>query len=207
MVLDVASRGLILEHFILKEQCEETYQISGYLQKYIIERDLVALETSSNLHGAVKESSLHDKELIEYLDQNLKPHVERFISSYLSFNPLLMVENYYLKHYSIMHQKENFNIPFHYDSEYVYEKEGDENIRNFAVLMYLNDDFESGDLIFPVQKISIKPRQGLLVIFPTSFMFPHTTMPSSGGDRFVLRLNYLFKKEGIKKSVKNTTVY
>ena len=166
-----------------------------------------AKKTSCNLEGAVKENSIGDKTFLGYLNENLKPLVEIYLSDYLSFNPLLKKENFYLKHYSIMQQRENFNVPFHYDSEYIYEENGEENVRNFAVLLYLSGDFEGGDLVFPVQKQSIKPEEGLLVIFPTSFMYPHTTLPSLGADRFVLRINYLLDKSGIQGSVRNSQIY
>ena len=172
--------------------------------EYIKEKNDVS---SDNLLGTVYELPIIDRDLIDYLDVELKPHLKNCLEDYFLFTNLVGANDYFLKHYAIMHHREGFNIPFHYDSEYIYEKNGDENIRNFSVLMYLNDDFNGGELLFPVQNESIKPEKGLIVIFPSSFMFPHTTIPSIGNDRIVLRINYLFDKRMIQKSVINSTKY
>ena len=173
----------------------------------MISSSLDGAKTSSNLHGVVVEECLRDEKLLDILEKKLKPHLEVHIDDYFSFTPLLHKENFKFSHYSLMHHKEGYNIPFHYDSEYVYEKEGVEEVRNFAILLYLNDLEEWGALVFPLQKKTIKPEQGKLLIFPTSFMYPHTTIPTMSSDRFVLRVSYYFEKDQIKKSVEESRDY
>ena len=73
----------------------------------------------------------------------------------------------------------------------------EEFIRNFAVLVYLNDNFEHGELVFPLQEKSIVPKAGTVAIFPTSFMYPHVTNPTMGDDRYVVRMSYFFVKSAI----------
>ena len=176
------------------------------INNYLKESRVDTKRSDANLHGIVKEWGIpeegHWKDLYSVVSQKCRPIVEE----YLSYSPLLNSSSYYLKHLSVMEHQENFNIPYHYDAEISYMN-NKEYIRNFAILIYLNDDFECGELIFPVQKVSIKPKVGLGLIFPTSFMFPHLTNPALGANRFVLRLAYYFKKSSIIDSTKASKDY
>lgn len=52
----------------------------------------------------------------------------------------------------------------HSDSLDIDGKEGS-NEREFATILYLNDDFDGGELYFPDHGIEYSPRQGSLVLF------------------------------------------
>jgi flagellar biosynthesis regulator FlaF len=45
--------------------------------------------------------------------------------------------------------------------------------RLLVVLLYLNDVVEGGETEFPSLGIKIKPSQGLGIVFPPTFLFPH----------------------------------
>lgn len=129
--------------------------------------------------------------------ERMKPVIE----DYLSFNPMCSADSYFFRHAAFLHQKEFFQVPAHCDDEVDFI--GDEEfIRNFTIVIYLNDNFEGGEIIFPLQGVSVKPEPGLIVIFPSSFMYPHMTSPTIGSDRYALRLSYYFKKEIILNSIK-----
>jgi len=51
--------------------------------------------------------------------------------------------------------------PLHYDGSTA-------SGRHISVIQYLNEDFEGGELVFPLHHIIIKPRKGLLVCFPAT---------------------------------------
>lgn len=55
--------------------------------------------------------------------------------------------------------------------------------RGITSILYLNSDFTGGELDFPKQVLSIRPRQGLLVIFPSNGRFPHAVRPVAAGRR------------------------
>jgi hypothetical protein len=174
---------------ILPEKCEEL--INLYLNKF---KDL-STSKSSNLNYTVKEICLKNFEnpdLIKFI----KNICDDKIKEYFSYVTFPTNNFYYFSHISFMHHKENYNIPFHYDSELDFMNE-EEKLRRFAILIYLNGDFDGGELIFPVQKEIIKPEAGLMTIFPTSFMYPHLTSPSLGRDRYVLRISYFLDKKRI----------
>lgn len=57
----------------------------------------------------------------------------------------------------------------------------------YAAIMYLNDDYTDGELIFPDRKIAYKPAAKSLVIFPTHDEYLHgTNAPGPGPVRYVL---------------------
>lgn len=43
----------------------------------------------------------------------------------------------------------------------------------FSIVMYLNDVEKGGETEFKLQRIKVYPKQGSVLIFPTSFAFPH----------------------------------
>ena len=48
------------------------------------------------------------------------------------------------------------------------------------------DDIEGGDLVFPRQKLRIKPNCGDLIVFPSSFGFPHDAEAVTAGVKYTL---------------------
>jgi hypothetical protein len=63
----------------------------------------------------------------------------------------------------------------HYDGH-------DENIlRNLSVILALNDDYEGGELVFPLQEYEIKLKKGQLIAFPPYWTHPHYTNDLKNG--------------------------
>lgn len=60
--------------------------------------------------------------------------------------------------------------------------------RDFSALFYLNDGFEGGELLFETQGITVKPRTGLFVAFPSDERFIHEVTPVVAGRRYSLAL-------------------
>jgi len=58
--------------------------------------------------------------------------------------------------------------------------------RDISIVLYLNDDYSGGDLVFPGQAIAVQPRQGMLVAFPSTHHFVHQEQPIAAGQRLVL---------------------
>jgi hypothetical protein len=164
------------------------------INRYTNEYGGASLRTKSNLHATVKEISLSSKGKLFWddLEKTLKKITKEKVLNYLR-NDLLNFESYNFGHVALMHHREMYNIPLHYDAEMIIAEEK-EVLRRFAILIYLNDDFDGGELLFPVQRVSLKPEPGLLVIFPTSYMYPHLTTPTFGKDRYVLRISYFLKE-------------
>lgn len=61
-----------------------------------------------------------------------------------------------------------------------------------SLVGYLNDDYQGGEISFPGHNITIKPKSGDLVIFPSNYMFMHRAMPVVSGTKYsiVTMLDY-----------------
>lgn len=53
-----------------------------------------------------------------------------------------------------------------------------------SLVAYLNDDYEGGELYFRTWDLTIKPKTGDLLVFPSNYMYPHTAMPVTSGTKY-----------------------
>ena len=58
--------------------------------------------------------------------------------------------------------------------------------RDYTVIFYLNSDFVGGELVFPEQGVSISPKEGSIVLFPSNHIYPHEVMPVQDGVRYAI---------------------
>ena len=58
--------------------------------------------------------------------------------------------------------------------------------RIISVIVYLNDDYEGGELEFPNFGIKIKPQAGMMVVFPSNFAYAHIAHPVTSGTKYAL---------------------
>ena len=54
-----------------------------------------------------------------------------------------------------------------------------------SAVVYLNDDYEGGEIMFPEQGVTIKPEAGSIVVFPSVEPFYHEPMPVTSGTKYV----------------------
>jgi predicted 2-oxoglutarate/Fe(II)-dependent dioxygenase YbiX len=54
-----------------------------------------------------------------------------------------------------------------------------------SAVLYLNDDYEGGELYFPLQEIKIKPEAGSIIVFPSVEPFFHESLPISKGEKYM----------------------
>lgn len=67
----------------------------------------------------------------------------------------------------------------HYDG-------GTESARSISVLIYLNDDYEGGEIEFPFFNLKIKPKAGTLMLFPSNYAYSHIAHPVISGTKYVI---------------------
>ena len=56
--------------------------------------------------------------------------------------------------------------------------------RKFSSLLYLNDEFEGGNLWFPNQNIEVIPKPNTLILFPATFEYMHGVKAVTNGIRY-----------------------
>lgn len=90
------------------------------------------------------------------------------------------------------------NIPelFHEDyqmlryragQEYKAHADGGTDIgRAISAILYLNDDYEGGEIEFPNFGVKIKPEPGMLVLFPSTYPYAHIAHPVSDGTKYAI---------------------
>jgi hypothetical protein len=58
--------------------------------------------------------------------------------------------------------------------------------RSISPILYLNDDYEGGEIEFVNFNLKIKPRAGMLVLFPANFAYQHIAHPVTSGTKYAI---------------------
>ena len=58
--------------------------------------------------------------------------------------------------------------------------------RAVSALVYLNNDYEGGELEFTHFGVKIKPQPGMLILFPSNFAYTHIAHPVTKGTKYAL---------------------
>jgi predicted 2-oxoglutarate/Fe(II)-dependent dioxygenase YbiX len=66
----------------------------------------------------------------------------------------------------------------------------------YSSILYLNDDYEGGEIRFTEHGVSVKPKAGTLLIFPSTDMYPHEVTEITSGTRYTFAL-FLSNKDMI----------
>jgi predicted 2-oxoglutarate/Fe(II)-dependent dioxygenase YbiX len=56
--------------------------------------------------------------------------------------------------------------------------------RDLSTVLFLNDDFEGGDFIFPDFNVRVRPKPGMMVCFPSNHHYTHGVEPVTRGHRY-----------------------
>ena len=83
---------------------------------------------------------------------------------------------------------ESFRIK-HYDKGEGYYNTHIDNVggREFAIIFYLNDVEKGGETEFPLLHTKIPPKAGRVLIFPTTYMYPHKANIPTSGDKLIIQ--------------------
>jgi hypothetical protein len=107
------------------------------------------------------------------------------------FNMLLLAStNIYAKKYNIQETfyHEPYSLLKYSDGqEYKEHYDGGTGIgRCISCLVYLNDNYEGGEIEFINFGVKIKPEAGMLIIFPSNFAYRHIAHPVTNGVKYNL---------------------
>ena len=58
--------------------------------------------------------------------------------------------------------------------------------RAVSAIVYLNDDFEGGEVEFVNFGIKIKPKPGMLLLFPSTYPYKHIAHPVTSGTKYAI---------------------
>lgn len=66
----------------------------------------------------------------------------------------------------------------------VHADHGPAYVTTVSAVAYLNDDYTGGEIVFPRFGLSIKPEVGDLVVFPSTFIYEHSSEPIIDGTKY-----------------------
>lgn len=117
----------------------------------------------------------------EKIYQELKSSVTDYLSNfqYLSTAPNVEDTGYLWQMY-----KQNSG----YYKEHIDGEQWSYNVYNrvAAIICYINTVEEGGETFFRYQDLKVKPQKGSVVVFPTSWMYPHEALIPLSSDKLIL---------------------
>jgi Rps23 Pro-64 3,4-dihydroxylase Tpa1-like proline 4-hydroxylase len=130
------------------------------------------LEISSELFGALDKTLYHySNELYPFAGKNIKSREKTM---------------------HLLKYEKSGHLPAHQDQGV--------SSRVLSVLLYLNDDYEGGEIEFKHSKVKFKPDAGSILFFPSNFLYVHEVYPVTKGPRYALPNWYHNLPEENKKS-------
>ena len=97
-----------------------------------------------------------------------------------------MIRDYNETYETGIKQSEGFHV-LRYQNKAEYRNHHDHGVMNqrtLSLVMFLNDDYEGGELEFPYFDYKIVPQKGKVVLFPSSFAYSHIAHPVEEGTKY-----------------------
>lgn len=105
---------------------------------------------------------------------------EILISAIQQYQSIFKIpEIYYKEGYNILKYEFGQHFESHYDG-------GSDTARSVSPILYLNDDYEGGEIEFTNFNLKIKPKAGTLYVFPANYAYRHTAHPVKSGIKYAI---------------------
>lgn len=159
------------------------------LSKIKYENDVTVKNKTSNYYKKLKSSvnlpsrwvERHENNLVYELLDVFVPSTKDEIEA--SFGKSVLPEN----GYSINVYLDGEELPKHNDGDSLIISTPNGNPkREISSILYLNEDFEGGEVYFPNQGVVLKPKPGMLVLFPSTNKFIHSVSKVTSGARYTI---------------------
>ena len=82
--------------------------------------------------------------------------------------------NYHYRHYAF-NEEYKWHCDFHYNKRFI-----------LSGLLYLNDDFDGGGTRFLMDRLTVEPIKGSLLMFPCGPYFIHRSVPIKNGEKNII---------------------
>jgi predicted 2-oxoglutarate/Fe(II)-dependent dioxygenase YbiX len=131
----------------------------------------------TNYHLGITESALQSNNPIA---QNV--HNQMYILLAASTTPYAVkhdIEELYHESYNMLRYQGGQEYKAHADGT---TKDG----RSVSAIIYLNNDYEGGEVEFVNYGIKIKPEPGMLLLFPSNYAYRHIAHPVKSGTKYAL---------------------
>ena len=92
----------------------------------------------------------------------------------------------YAQHYKVrLQQMEHLRVARYPEGGFYAMHSDADGKRQISFVLFLNSDYSGGQLHFENQRLSIEPKSGSLVVFPSNYLFRHECMPVVRGQKYV----------------------
>ena len=150
---------------IVKEYDDDEYErgtINDYERSRYRECDVIILSDEKIIEKNNKSRNRIDKKIYDIVNKNIEKYLQDY--STLNFN-LIEDTGYQLLKYK----------PGDYVTEHIDTSSGEH--RTLSCSLALNDGYEGGELAFFDGELKYKLKKGDMMIFPSSFTYPHQVLP------------------------------
>ena len=132
--------------------------------------EVVYLSQDETIKRNLKTRKKIDERLFNIITNNLQKYLEKYNS--LGYIQVTQDTGYMLLRY-----KTGDYVKNHVDTS-------SDQHRTLSCSLILNDDYEGGEISFLDDKVKPHLKKGDLVIFPSSFTYPHQVLPITSGTRY-----------------------
>ena len=185
---------MIIPNFLANTHCKFLVEYSNNA-----DTDLLGVHDhgKSNIHGSdqfATKTAIRNTKMVKY-DDTIKNGMIEVIRHAVetAINPFFNVSIQRAEAPQILKYDVGGHYDEHVDSEELWHNKHENKIewkklfdRDISIFLYLNDDYEGGELVFPNQHITVNPKSGMLVAFPSNHHFVHSVKPVTKGTRYVV---------------------
>lgn len=102
------------------------------------------------------------------------------MSTVMSYNQRYGInEGFWFENFNLLKYQSGQEYKAHYDG-------GTPSHRHISAIVYLNDDYEGGEIEFPHHKVKVKPEPGMFMLFPSNYAYTHIAYPVTKGSKYAV---------------------
>lgn len=154
---------------------------------------------AAQVNESAKDNSVRNCVDLKFKKENLGPHLPFNQTLYDVHDSVEKSLDHCLRHYESlwylkMHYKEAFNFVKYLPGKY-FKLHGDHGpyyACTVSAVVYLNDDYEGGEIEFPRQGLVVKPQAGDIIMFPSNYVYEHASLEVFSGVKYsvVIMMDY-----------------
>lgn len=177
----------IVENYLSALQCQEILEIAATQHTERIKAFDSSASTSEKIERSYSEQRITQRVDMAVHQAALNALITDIIKSLIE--PQLAVTFEWFEEPHLLQYQPGGFYGAHADSEQLYpEQKGFIRVmdRDISLLLYLDDDYEGGEILFQNFDFKVKPRRGMLIFFPSDARYLHTALPVTSGTRHCL---------------------
>lgn len=115
--------------------------------------------------------------IVKNIDTKIFEGITSFVQEYSSkYDVGILVD----EGYNLLKYENGTHYKLHHDCG------GAHKDRVVSILVYLNDDYEGGEIEFPLFDFKYKPSAGDIILFPSNYTFAHIAHPVTSGTKYAV---------------------